>query len=113
MLSEMAAERESARVARGEVASRRRAGRLLLDPGLLIVIAVTIAGVGTVYLAGTIGVDECKAAVKAEKKRQVEQRVRERRASQMFQRAAPSEETGTGRSDLFRVTQVTRVCSSC
>ena len=93
---ELAAQRESARVARGEIGSRRAAVNVFLDPALLLVVAVTIAGVGTVYFAGTIGLEECKAAVKAEKKRQVEQRIRERRARQMFQRAAPSSKPSTG-----------------
>ena len=93
---EAAAERESARVARGEIESRARRAALIADPALILFVVICIAGLGTVYFAGTMGVEECKAEVKAEKKRVTEQRVRERRTIQMFRGAAPGEQTGQG-----------------
>lgn len=52
------------------------------DPALIMIALVVIAGVGTTVMAGTIGVDECRIAVKAEKQRQAQERIqalRERR----------------------------------
>ena len=93
---EAAAERESARIARGEIETRAKRAALIADPALIIFVLICVAGLGTVYFAGTMGVEECKAQVKAEKKRTTEQRVRERRTLQMFKGAAPGEETGQG-----------------
>ena len=91
---EAAAERESVRVARGEVETRAKRAALIADPALAVFVLICVAGLGTVYFAGTMGVEECKAEVKAEKKRLTEQRVKERRTLQMFRGAAPSEQTG-------------------
>ena len=96
MRREAAAERESARVARGEIQTRAQRAALIADPALILFVLICIAGLGTVYFAGTMGVEECKAEVKAEKKRLTQQRVKERRTLQMFKRAAPSEQTDQG-----------------
>ena len=93
---EAAAERESTRVARGEVETRAQRAALIADPALILFVLICVAGLGTVYFAGTMGVEECKAEVKAEKKLLTQQRVKERRTLQMFKGAAPSEETGQG-----------------
>ena len=93
---EAAAERESGRVARGEIQTRAQRAALIADPALILFVLICIAGLGTVYFAGTMGVEECKAEVKAEKKRLTQQRVKERRTLQMFKRAAPSEQTDQG-----------------
>ena len=91
---EAAAERESARIARGEIETRSQRATLIADPALILFLLVCVAGLGTVYFAGTMGVEECKVEVKAEKKRLTEQRVKERRTLQMFRGAAPGEQTG-------------------
>ncbi len=52
------------------------------DPALIMIVLVVIAGLGTTVMAGTIGVDECKVAVKAEKQQRTKLRIealRERR----------------------------------
>ncbi len=82
---------ESARVARGEIARARRQRTILLDPALLVVVLVCIAGLGTVYFSGTIGVGECKAAAKQARQHAAEERIRELRTRRMFQFAAPAE----------------------
>jgi spermidine/putrescine transport system permease protein len=93
---EAAAAQESARMARGEITERRRAAHFLADPATILVVLVFCAGLGTAYFAGTLGVEECKTAAKAERQRITDQRVKEQRMRQMFKRAAPSEQTGTG-----------------
>ena len=65
---------------------------LLLDPALLITVCIVFAGLGTVYFAGTMGVDECKVAVKEQKRIETQRRIDELQKKQMFQNAAPSED---------------------
>ncbi|MDH3375995.1 MAG: ABC transporter permease [Gammaproteobacteria bacterium] len=84
---ELAAEKESAKVAKGEQQQRKGRSTFFLDPAVVIIFLVTVAGLGTAYFAGTIGLDECKAEVKAEKKRITEKRIRERQQKSMFQDA--------------------------
>lgn len=92
---EAAAERETARIAAGKQARRRRAKPFALEPAVLLILAVFVAGLGSAYFAGTIGVEECKAQVKAEKIRQAQERTRQREAKAMFQNApAASEAAG-------------------
>ena len=84
---EMAAERNAMRMAKGEETARLKQKRFLLDPAVLMVVAVFVAGIGTAYFAGTVGVDQCKADVLAEKRRVTEQKIREREQKAMFQEA--------------------------
>jgi len=84
---ELAAEKESARIAKGEQVTRRSKNRFITDPAVILIFLVTIAGLGTIYFAGTMGLDECKAAVKAEKQRVVQERVKKREQKSMFQDA--------------------------
>ncbi len=61
----------------------------LAEPALYVLVAVFAAGLGTTYFAGTVGVEECKARVKEEKRKRVERAVEERKARDMFKSAAP------------------------
>ena len=94
---ELAAQKESKLIARGKLEKRYTRGRLqwVLDPALIMIVLITIAGVGTVYFAGTIGVDQCKAVVKEEKHRRIQLKVQRQQQKAMFKSAAP-----TGRSAL-------------
>ncbi len=87
---EQAAERESELVARGKVERRRKQAPLFLDPAMIVAVLVFIAGTGTVYFAGTIGVEECKAAVLADKRARTERAIKERQTKDMFRQAAPT-----------------------
>ena len=60
--------RREAKMASGEVA-RRAPAAVLASPALALLLVICVAGVGTVYFAGTVGVAECKADVLAEKRR--------------------------------------------
>lgn len=93
---EAARMKESAKVARGEIEERRRQRNIMAEPAMITLILITLGGLGTVYFAGTLGVQECKAAVKAEKRAQAQKRIKERQTLQMFRRAAPGTETGKG-----------------
>ena len=87
---EQAVERESELVARGKVERRRKQTPLFLDPAMIVAVLVFVAGTGTVYFAGTIGLDECKAAVLAEKRAKTERAIKERQTKEMFRQAAPT-----------------------
>ena len=50
------------------IETRAKRAALIADPALIIFVLICVAGLGTVYFAGTMGVEECKAQVKAEKK---------------------------------------------
>jgi len=80
---------ESEKIARGLLRSRTRKKPLLLEPALLMIVTVFVAGAGTAWFAGSIGLEECKAAVLDEKRRDAEERVRTFQQRDMFRRAAP------------------------
>jgi len=80
---------ESEKIARGLLRSRTRKKPLLLEPALLMIVTVFVAGAGTAWFAGSIGLEECKAAVLEEKRRDAEERVRTFQQRDMFRRAAP------------------------
>ncbi len=75
--------------------TRASKASLLANPAMLIMTVVFIAGLGTIYFAGTIGVDECKAVLSEQKAKDTARKVKEFKSRQMFKRAAPGKETGT------------------
>jgi len=83
------AEKEAAKVAAGGTWSRRQRRGVLAEPAIYLLLAVFITGLGTTWFAGTMGVDECKAQVKEQKRKRVERAIRERRTKDMFKNAAP------------------------
>ncbi len=84
---EAAAEKETARIVKGEQARRKKTKPFMLDPAVAMILLVFAAGLGSAYFAGTMGVAECKAQVKAEKIARAQERVRQREAKAMFQNA--------------------------
>jgi spermidine/putrescine transport system permease protein len=70
----------------------RRSNRLI-DPAFAMIILIFLAGIGTSYYAGSMGVDECKAQVREAKRIEVQQRIDELRQRQMFQGARPGQQT--------------------
>lgn len=69
---------------------RAKRASLMASPALILVMLITIAGIGTIYMAGTMGVDECKVAVKEQKRLETERKIREFKAKRMFQSAQPA-----------------------
>jgi spermidine/putrescine transport system permease protein len=59
------------------------------EPAVYILLAVFIAGLGTTWFAGTVGVDECKARVAQDKRERTERAIQQRKAREMFKGAAP------------------------
>lgn len=84
---ELAAEKSAARIAKGEQSTRIKQKKFIFDPAVLMILAVFFAGLGTMYFAGTVGVDQCKADVLAEKKRDTAQKIKKQQQKTMFQEA--------------------------
>ena len=82
-------QREVDKLVKTGASGRAVKGRLATNPALLIATAVFIAGLGTVYFAGTIGVDECKAVLQEQKAKETARKVKEFQQKRMFQQAAP------------------------
>ena len=73
-------ERDLQRVAANNSSDRAQRASLLANPAMIIATLVFIAGFGTIYLAGTRGVDQCKADFQAQKRELMQKRVEQRRA---------------------------------
>ena len=91
---ELAAEKETKLVAKGKLEKRTKKSFMvrILDPALIMIFMITIAGVGTIYFAGTIGVDECKAIAREEKRKINQEKVRWQQQKAMYKSAAPRED---------------------
>ena len=77
-----------------------RRNTLLLNPALAVLVLISVVGVGTIYFAGTMGVEECKAAVRQEKRRAAQERIDAlRRERQSREAPSPAEEDGIRRPD--------------
>lgn len=63
-------------------AQRAPQRRFFREPALYMIIAVFVAMVGTVSVAGTLGVDQCKAEVKERKRQATQARIEAQRARQ-------------------------------
>jgi len=88
---ELRVEKAAAQVAAtGATGGAPRRRPFVAEPALIMFVLVFVAGLGTVYFAGTLGLDECKVAVKSEKQRLIEKRIREREVRDMFRDARPT-----------------------
>ena len=96
---EAAAAKETIRIVKGEQAHRKRATPFMLDPAVILILLVFAAGLGSAYLAGTVGVTECKAQVKAEKIQRTQERIKQREARAMF-RNAPAASEAAGQQQI-------------
>lgn len=74
-------------VARGEATETKKQRSFFSEPAFILFALIVVAGLGTVYFSGTIGVEECKAVVKAERQAEIQRRVERRQQQQMFQSA--------------------------
>jgi len=102
---EQAAEKEKQLVAKGRIekSTKKRFMGWILDPALILIFLITIAGVGTVYLAGTLGVDQCKALVHEEKQKIIREKVRRQQMKAMFKSAVPGKDRPATRTPEKKV----------
>jgi spermidine/putrescine transport system permease protein len=87
--------KEVDRLAKLESTTRATRANLWVNPAMYIATIVFIAGLGTLYFAGTIGVDECKAVAKATKVRATELKIDTFKKKRMFKSAVPGTEVET------------------
>ena len=83
-------QRDMDRVAKAGGSTRASRASIIANPALLVVTVIFIAGLGTLYFAGTVGVDECKVILQQQKAEETRRKVDEFKSKQMFKRAAPS-----------------------
>ena len=86
-------ERDVDKLVKAGSTDRASKASLLTNPAMLIATVIFIAGLGTTYFAGTIGVNECKAAVAEQKAVETRRNVEDFKSKQMFKKAAPTFET--------------------
>ena len=84
---ELKAEKFAVQMAKGKQTARLKQKPFMLDPAVLIIFAIFIAGFGTAYMAGTVGVEQCKADTLAEKKRITAEKIKKHQQQIMFQEA--------------------------
>lgn len=91
----LADEKISARIAKGEISHHGKSRPFIVEPVVIMILLITLGGLATVYMSGTIGVDQCKVAVKEQKRIETEKRIRALEQKRMFQNAAPSDKVET------------------
>ena len=98
---ELAAEQQAANIASGRQVSRVRQRAVWMEPGLIMIFLIVVAGLGTAYFNGTRGVAECKVDVKEQKRQATQLRIEalqkrnaERQATQEKAQAEARRERG-------------------
>jgi spermidine/putrescine transport system permease protein len=81
--------KEVDKLAKVESTTRATKASLWVNPAMYIATIVFVAGLSTLYFAGTVGVEECKAAVKAQKVRATELKIDSFQKKRMFKSATP------------------------
>ena len=71
-------------VARGDATVTKKQKSFFAEPAFLMTAAIVVAGMGIIYFTGTIGVEECKVAVKQAKQADIQRRVERRKGQDMF-----------------------------
>ena len=93
-------EKISAKIAKGELRDHGTTKPFFMEPVVMLILLITIAGTATVYMSGTMGVNECKVAVKELKRIETEKRIQALEQKRMFKNAAPSDKkTSSGGKD--------------
>ena len=88
---ELKEQKISAKIAKGESVEIVKKRSYFLDPAVVVILLITCAGIGTMYMSGTIGVNECKVAVKEQKQLEAQKRIKALEQKRMFKNAAPSD----------------------
>ncbi len=87
-------------VARGVAKEAKKQRSFFAEPAFILFVLIVAAGFGTIYFAGTIGVEECKVAVKEQRQAEIQKRIEKRQQQQKLQSAvdAQSEAESTNES---------------
>lgn len=89
---ELARSKMAAEVAAGSRASIGKQRPWFIEPAMIMIFLVVVAGTGTTIMAGTMGVEECKVAVKAEKQRSTQERIKALRERNQAKRDAEAKQ---------------------
>lgn len=81
-------------VARGVAQETKKQRSFFTEPAFIMFVLIVVAGFGTIYFAGTIGVEECKIAVKEKRQAEIQKRIEERQQQQMLQRTVDTQSEG-------------------
>ena len=79
-------------------ANRAARAALMSSPALAVFLLISVLGVGTIYLAGTVGVEECKVAAQAEKRRRAQERIEALRRARQTETAPAARQEGGARA---------------
>lgn len=87
---EIKAAKESDLIAKRKLKQHSKSVRrgFFAQPALYLIVAVFVSGIVSAYFSGTVGVEECKAVVKAEKKKRVDASIKKQQERAMFREAA-------------------------
>ena len=80
-------QRDVDRLVKAGSTDRASKANLIANPAMIIATLVFVAGFGTIYFAGTIGVDECKAVIKQQKAIATDRKFREFKSKRKFHNA--------------------------
>ena len=94
---EIKAAKESEQISKGKLKEHSKSIKrsFFAQPALYMILAVFVSGIATAYYNGTVGVGECKAQVKAEKKKRVQALIRKQQQKTMFRNAGEKARTTT------------------
>ena len=85
-------------VARGETAKIRKLRSFWSEPALIMFVLIVVAGLGTIYFSGTLGVQECKVAVKEQRQAEIQKRIEQRQKQQQLDNAVNAQPSSPVRS---------------
>ena len=84
---ELAQAKEDGLIAKGKLAERTKKRGFMASPALWMIVAVFASGIGTAYFAGTMGLEECKIEVRAERQKVIQERIKKQEQKTMFKNA--------------------------
>jgi len=87
---ELAQAKEDGLIAKGKLKQRTKKRGFMASPALWMIVSVFVAGMGSAYFAGTMGVEECKTQVRAERQKVIQERIRKQQQKTMFKQAGQS-----------------------
>ncbi len=108
---EIAQAKEDGLIAKGELKERSKRRGFMASPAVWMIIAIFASGIGTAFFAGTMGVEECKVQVRAERQKVIQERIKKQQQRTMFKNAAkaalaPAAESAAPKEDKSKRTGV-------
>jgi len=92
---EQAEAEQAGMVAAGLIKEKKVQKKWFVDPAIICILLVFIAGLGTAFFAGTVGVNECKVLVKEQKQAETAERIQALKERTAAKKAAAAEKAET------------------